>query len=514
MSHRGPSRTSQRTESVDALVLGAGFAGLAAAIELALNGAEVTVVERMAEPGGKAGEVRRGGFRFDTGPSVVTLPEVIAAPFHDAGRAVPLELRPLDPPARYRFASGRVLDVRKDVTATTAQLSASEARAYRTLLDEARALYEAAAPTFVHGPHPGPGRLLRYGVRHGLRAKPWAKLPDLLARHGARGELRDLFLRFATYFGADPFQAPAVLHNIAWVELGLGVVAPEGGVAGLVRAYETLARQLGVRFVYGATVTELRPRAGGAPEVRVQLGGRAAAYRPTRLVSTLDRDRTLRLLGRQPPGARLTPSLSGLVLLMAVEGRHPDVLHHTLSMPADYAAEFQAIRHGKAPADPALYLSLSCRSEPDDAPVDAENWFVMANAPALDSSNGAGRNGAGRNGAGSGGTGIDEEAYARRVEALLVQRRWLREGEGRTLAVLGPRHLAGLASRGAIYGAAPHSLAATIRPSQRLRGVRDTALAGGTVHPGGGIPLAVLSGRRAAWIVARRRGRPGTTGAG
>ena len=240
---------SARTESVDALVLGAGFAGLAAAIELALHGAEVTVLERAADPGGKAGEVREDGYRFDTGPSVVTLPDVIAAPFHDAGRELPLELRPLDPPARYRFASGRVLDVRRDVDATTAQLSAAEAHAYRTLLDEARALYEAAAPTFVHGPPPGPARLLRYGLRHGLRARPWAKLPDLLARHGATGELRDLFLRFATYFGADPFQAPAVLHNIAWVELGLGVVAPQGGVAGLVRASAQLARELGVRFV-------------------------------------------------------------------------------------------------------------------------------------------------------------------------------------------------------------------------------------------------------------------------
>jgi len=477
---------SARTESVDALVLGAGFAGLAAAIELAMRGAEVTVVERADAPGGKAGEVREDGFRFDTGPSVVTLPDVIAAPFRDAGRELPLELRPLDPPARYRFASGRVLDVLRDVDATTAQLSAAEARAYRTLLDEARALYEAAAPTFVHGPPPGPGRLLRYGLRHGLRARPWAKLPDLLARHGATGDLRDLFLRFATYFGADPFQAPAVLHNIAWVELGLGVVAPQGGVAGLVRAYETLARDLGVRFVYGATVTELRPRVGAAPEVRVGQGGRVRDYRPARLVSTLDRDRTARLLGRRAPGARATPSLSGLVLLMAVEGRHADVRHHTLSMPADYAAEFRAIRQGTAPADPALYLSLSCRSEPGDAPAGWENWFVMANAPALDRT----------------GAGVDEAAYARRVEALLIERGWLRAGEGRTLAVLGPRHLAGLASRGAIYGAAPHSLTATLRPPQRLRGVRDTALAGGTVHPGGGIPLAVLSGRRAARMVA------------
>jgi phytoene desaturase len=468
-------------ERVDALVLGAGFAGLAAAIELAARGAEVTVVERGDGPGGKAGELRAEGFRFDTGPSVVTLPEVIEAPFRDAGREPPA-LTPLDPAARYRFASGRVLDTYRDVDATVAQMDAAEARAYRSLLDEARTLYEAAAPVFVHGPPPGPARLLRYGLRHGLRARPWARLPDLLARHGARGELRDLFLRFATYFGADPFRAPAVLHNIAWVELGRGVVTPAGGIAGLVRAYEGLARELGVRFRYGETVVALRPRRGGAPEVTTRADGDERRYLPERLASSLDRDRTAALAGLRPPGPGGEPSLSGLVTLLAVEGEHPEAAHHTLSMPADYEAEFRALRAARAPEDPALYLAIGRRSEPDDAPPGAENWFVMANAPALRRD----------------GSGIDEAAYAARILELLHARGWLRPGEARPLATLGPRHLARLAERGAIYGVAPHSLRATLRPPQRLRGLSATVLAGGTVHPGGGIPLAVLSGRQAA----------------
>lgn len=473
---------SAAPERVDALVLGAGFAGLAAAVELALGGAEVLVLERAERAGGKAGEVRADGFRFDTGPSVVTLPQVLTAPFEAAGRPFPLELRPLDLLARYRFASGRVLDVRRDVDATTAQLSADEARAYRDLLEEARALYEAAAPVFVHGPPPGPLQLARYGLRHGLRARPWARLPDLLAAHGARGELRDLFLRFATYFGADPFRAPAVLHNIAWVELGLGVVAPEGGVAGLVRAYEGLARELGVRFRFGEEVVALTPRRDGAPEVTTRSASAERTLRPSRLLSSLDRDRTARLAGLRPPGAHAEPSLSGMVLLLAVAGEHPQVAHHTLSMPADYAAEFQAIRAGRTPTDPTLYLAVGARERPGDAPEGAENWFVMANAPAL----------------GPDGRGVDEAAYAGAMEELLVRRGWLRPGQARRVAALGPRHLAGLASRGAIYGAAPHSLLATLRPPQRLRGLARTRLAGGTVHPGGGIPLAVLSGRRAA----------------
>lgn len=469
-------------ERVDALVLGAGFAGLSAAVELALGGAEVLVVERAPRPGGKAGEIRDAGFRFDTGPSVVTLPHVLTAPFDVAGRPFPLRLEPLDPIARYRFASGRVLDVHPDVETTAAQLSAAEARAYRSLVDEARALYEAAAPVFVHGPPPGPLRLARYGLRHGLRARPWARLPDLLAAHGATGELRDLFLRFATYFGADPFRAPAVLHNIAWVELGLGVVAPEGGVAGLVRAYESLARDLGVTFRYDEEVVSLRARTDGAPDVTTRSASGERTLRPARLLSSLDRDRTARLAGLRPPGALAEPSLSGMVLLLAVDGEHPEVAHHTLSMPADYRAEFAAIRQGRVPDDPTLYLAVGARVRPDDAPAAAENWFVMANAPAL----------------GRDGRGIDEDGYADAMERLLIERGWLHPGEARRVAALGPRHLAGLASRGAIYGAAPHSLLATLRPAQRLRGLARTRLAGGTVHPGGGIPLAVLSGRRAA----------------
>ncbi len=466
-------------ERRDAVVLGAGFAGLAAAIELAAGGAEVVLLEREAAPGGKAAEVRDGGLRFDTGPSVVTLPDVLRGPFEAVGATLSVALSPLEPLARYRFASGRVLDVSRDVARTTAQLDAREAQAYTTLLEEARAFYEAAAPTFVFGPPPGPLRLARYGLRHGLRARPWARLPDLLAHHGATGDVRDLFLRFATYFGADPFRAPAVLHNIAWVELGLGVVAPEGGVAALVRAYEALARDLGVEIRTGADVTSLAVEGGGVAVGVRSGGGATATVHGRRVVSALDRGRTLALLGRRAPDP--PPSLSGMVVLLDVEGRRADAPLHTLSMPARYEAEFEAIRRGRVPDDPTLYVAVSARGTPGDAPDGRENWYVMANAPAL-----------------RGDVEVDEAAYADAIEATLVRRGLLAPGGFRRVATRGPRHLARLATHGAIYGAAPHSLLGTIRPPHRLPGAPSLRLAGGTVHPGGGIPLAVLSGRGAA----------------
>lgn len=485
----------------EALVLGAGFAGLSAAVHLASAGLRVTLVEQDPAPGGKAGERRRNGFRFDTGPSLFTLPRVLDEVFAAAGRPNPVPLRALDLLCRYRFASGRVWDVFADPQATEAGLRPAEVGAYRSLLREAERLYRAAAPTFVFGPPPGPGALLRFALRHGLRAHPGRSLPQLLAAHGASlerlPELAQFFLRFATYYGADPFRAPAVLHNIAWVELGEGASAPLGGVRAVVEALTELALDLGVQLECGVRVEALPTADGRLTGVRTSAGERRAPL----VVSALDRAHTLALLRprpRQRPAlARQAaePSLSGLVLLLEVAGEsaHP---HHTISFPADYRAEFAAIRRGEFPADPTLYLAISSKSDPRDAPAGCENWFVMANAPAL-------------------GPGVDPAAQREREAAAaagvlsLLHARGLLDGvrvEGRRW--LGPSHLARYGHRGAIYGRAPHSLLATLRPPHRLAGVRGLWLAGGTVHPGGGIPLALLSGRGAARAaLASRRGR-------
>ena len=202
-------------------VLGGGFAGLSAAVNLALSGVKVTLLEQQDEVGGKAGEFVQDGFRFDIGPHVWTLPEVVVDLFVRAGETPP-EFRPLEPLCRYFYPSGRVWNVSLDQGATTAQLSPDESDSYRRLVGEAKALFEVAAPTFLYGHAPGPKELAKYALSGGLRAQPGKLLPDLLRQFGATGDLETFFLRFATYFGADPYRAPAVLHNIAWVELGQG----------------------------------------------------------------------------------------------------------------------------------------------------------------------------------------------------------------------------------------------------------------------------------------------------
>jgi phytoene desaturase len=467
-------------------VIGGGFAGLAASIDLARAGADVVLLERAAEVGGKAGEWRAGGFRFDVGPSVFTLPDVVERLFRDAGRERPFELAPLEPLCRYRYPSGRVWDVYTDQERTLEGLDASEGRAYRRALDAARRLYEDAAPTFVRGPAPGLARLAGYGLRHGWRAHPGRTLPALLASLGVRGDLLPFFLRFATYFGGDPYRAPAVLHNIAWVELGLGVTLPVGGVHGVVRALRALAEELGVDVRTGVAVEALPVRGGRVHEVATDRG----AVPVDAVVAAVDRRWALALLGRAAPERR-HPSLSGTVALLGVRGSEAGLAAHTILFPEDYAAEFDDLRAGRHPHDPTLYVHASSKGDPADAPAGHENWFVMANAPALPPGV-AGR--------------PEDQVAARRLRTTLAARGFDPEGRVVVERDVGPADLARFGDRGAIYGGAPSTLASTLRPGPRVAGVRNVRVAGGTVHPGGGMPLALLSGRYAAASLARDLG--------
>ena len=482
-ARRAASRAGRVTSRPHVAVLGGGFAGMSAALQLAAAGARVTLLEREPRLGGKAGEWRDAGYRFDTGPSVLTLPEVVRATFERVGLTCPVAFRPATPLCRYVYPDGRVWDVYHELDATLAGLTPSEADAYRRALEKAKALYEAAAPVFVHGPAPGFLQLAGYGLRHGLAAAPGRSLPALLRALGADGPLLGpFFLRFATYVGADPRRAPAVLHNVAWAELGLGVHHPEGGMYALVRALADALAAFGVELRLGEAVERVATRAGVVQEVVTD----QASVRCDAVVAAVDRDRVLGWLGRR---RRERPaSLSGLVLLAGVGRRDDRLAHHTIVFPERYGAEFDAIGAGRHPDDPTLYLNITARSDADDAPAGGENRFVMANAPALPA-----------------GPESDEQRQARVQrgrEALLGSLE--RRGFGWPPAALitsrwlDPSTFAAYGHRGRLYGHAPHGLLGALRPGQRVPGLRNLALAGGSVHPGGGVPLALLSGRQAA----------------
>ncbi|GAA5513500.1 1-hydroxycarotenoid 3,4-desaturase [Deinococcus carri] len=433
-------------------MIGAGFAGLAAALRLAEAGARVTVLDHLERAGGKAA---LGYPDFSSGPTVVTMPQVFRALHERLGLPAP-ELEAARPTTTYHDLKGRTfapeaLHVAGSLEPTLAQLSRREGRDYARLLAAARRMYLDAAPTFLFRPPPGRLALAGYALTRGRRAAPWASL----ARFVQSGPfLTPFWLRFATYLGADPYRAPAVLHNVAWVELGDGVWHLAGGLAALAERLRERAEALGVRFEFGTEVQHLITHGG------VVLGAHTGrgAFAADAWVSAADRALTRRWLDLPPDPTPRGISGFALQLYLREDRGHA----HHIFWPADYAREWRDIRAGRLPRDPTLYLHL-----------DGDRAFLLVNAPPDPA------------------VTDDPRGYGAFLLERLQARFPLEVAEWRPLA---PADYARTGVAGALYGRAPHGLTGSLRPGWTHPHARNLVQVGGTVHPGGGVPLSLLSG--------------------
>jgi phytoene desaturase len=471
-------------------VVGAGVAGLAVGARLAALGHEVTVFEQADAPGGKAGRRELDGYRFDTGPSLLTLPDVLRDTLAATGAdpAAELDLVPVEPVTRYRFADGSSFDMSADEQTAAAALegwSPGSGADWRRFLAAGRAMW-AASERFLGGPPPWPPRRPRPGEgppdpRDLLRARPWQTLRGLARAHARDPRLQMVIERFATYAGGDPRRAPAALALAGWVEHAFGAWHVRGGlgqvVAGLVRRLEAAGGELRC----GAAVGRIDAPHGRVAGVRVTDEWEAADA----VVFTGDAASLGGLTGdvrgeRHAGGER---SLSGFALMLAVEGPTEGIAHHSIFFPADYDAEFDDVFAARRPVrDPTLYVAVSAVSDPGEAPPGGENWFVLANAPTHR----------------LGGPDWDREAdaYEEKLLGLLARRGLEPKVVARARRTPADLERETGAPGGAIYGRAPHGrLAALRRPGNRARRTPGLYLAGGTVHPGGGLPLVLLSAK-------------------
>ncbi len=497
--------SAARAGAPHVVVVGAGIGGLTAAIRLAVAGARVTVCERADAPGGKMGEVRAEGFRWDTGPSVITMRPVLAELFAAAGSRLEdaLDLVAVDPLTRYLWDDGTRLDLARDPEAMLAALAASapgDVDGWRAFLDAARRIHAVAGTAFIYGDPPGIGTVRRVPLRAAPVLAPWRTMDAAIARHLRSPYLRQLAGRFATYVVASPYRAPATLNVIAHVELNAGVWYPRGGVAAIARALTDLAVRHGVEIRTGAEVAAIGVRDGRATGVTLADGGTIPADGVVANVDVATVLRDLLPAGSVPRRAvraaeRAPVSLSGFSLLLGVRGRTEPLAHHTICFSRDYRAEFTDLfDRGLPPREPTVYLALTCRTDPDHAPPGDENWFVLVNAPPLGPAFGWSEAEA----------AIERDRVLDRLGAfgldprgrIAVERRWTPADLARTGAW-----------RGALYGRSSNErLSAFRRAPNRSPHVRGLWQAGGTTHPGGGVPMVMLSGRRAARLAAAELG--------
>jgi phytoene desaturase len=482
------------------VVIGAGVGGLSAAIRLAAQGKRVLVLEKNPAVGGKMAEFRAEGFRWDTGPSVITMLPVFQELFQSAGRRLEdyLAFQPVEPLTRYFYPDGIRLDVHQDLPTTLAgiqRLYPQDVAGYQEFLHYAAELHRITGPVFIYDQPPRLRSLFKVAPRDILKVDGMRTMQQAICSYVQSPQLRQLLGRFATYVGASPYLAPATLNVIAHVELNQGVWYPQGGVYAIARAFEHLALELGVEVRCQSPVEAIELQGKRVIGVRLAGGNRAVA---SAVIANLDVARVYGELLPPLPALRKRlnqleqrePSCSGFILLLGVQGEHPELAHHNIFFSADYAREFEQIfNQDMPPGKPTIYASISSKSTPDDAPPGCENWFVLVNAPALDKRWDWRAHG---------------EAYTQRVLDLLAQRGFDLRSKLRYRKVITPLEIEQMtgARRGALYGASSNNRwAAFMRPHNRCREVEGLYFSGGTAHPGGGVPMATLSGKVASQLL-------------
>ncbi len=499
------------------VVVGAGLAGLATALHLLGAGRRVTVVEQGSRPGGRAGRLEMGGYHVDTGPTVLTMPELVEEAFAAVGDRLAdrLDLVRLDPAYRAQFADGSSIDVHTDPDAMEAEVravaGAAEAAGYVRLRDWLTRLYRAEMGRFIGGNFDSPLDLVssqdaRRDLARLALLGGFGRLGPQVGRFLADERLQRIFSFQALYAGVPPQHALAAYAVIAYMDTVAGVYFPRGGMHALPQALADAAADAGAAFRYRAEVTGLERTGNRITAVRTADGERVAA---DAVVLTPDLPVVHRLLGRaprRPVGLRWSPS--AVVLHAGVRspttGGWPALAHHTISFGGAWERTFDEILHrGQLMSDPSLLVTRPTATDPSLAPDGRELLFVLAPCPNLRTAP------------------LDWDAVgpAYRDEIVGVLERRGLHGLGDAVEAERLVTPADWAAQGLAAGtpfSASHTFAQTgpFRTRNLVRGMDNVVLAGCGTTPGVGVPTVLLSGKLAAErITTCRRGSvPARTG--
>jgi len=490
-------------------IIGTGLGGLAAACVLAARGYKVVVFEKNPWLGGKAAQLDRAGFRFDMGPTILTLPSVLRRIFAEAGRQLEdyLELVRLDPQWRSFFQDGSVLDLWQNPNRMATELAtfspnSKTPEGYRRFINLSERLDRISNKFFFYKSVGGLADM--FNLSNTFSASTLADVLAMRMHRTVAGTIRSfvpdtrvsqMLDHFTQYVGSSPYASPAVLCGIAHMQTNEGVWYPMGGTRAVPLALAKLARELGVEIHLNTSIERIHMENG---EVRGVITGNGETIPLAAIISNSDSVRTHKeLLGETEAEAAFTKrrkyeaACSGVVLYLGLNKRYEHLAHHNFVFSRDPHEEFDCIYNRGEPApDPTCYLAAPSQTERAVAPSGGEALYVLVHTPYLRPHQ-------------------DWKqmlpAYRKTIIEKLKTTGGMRDIEQRIVTedVLTPQDINDRyrVLNGAIYGLASHGrLLGAFKPANHSSDVRGLYLAGGSAHPGPGMPMVMMSG----WIAADR----------
>lgn len=473
-------------------IIGAGIAGIASAIRLAVRGHEVQVYEANAYPGGKLSEFVQDGYRFDAGPSLFTMPQYVDELFRLAGEdpRQHFTYEQLPVVCNYFWEDGLQLSAFADEKQFADELHHKlgiEPGRLQALLADSHRKYQLTGRIFLEKSLHKAATWLSWPVLKAMIQIPrydlFSNMNAVNTRLAGHPKLVQLFNRYATYNGSDPYRAPGLLTIIPHFEYGFGAFYPHGGMYQITRRLYELAQRKGVRFHFDAQVREITVSQGKATGIRVQ--DQSISF--DRVVSNMDIFHTYKKLlpGQAAPKRTLAleKSTSALIFYWGISRQFGNLDLHNIFFSENYRAEFDCLKRGEIYHDPTVYINITQKYAPEDAPAGHENWFTMINVPYNNGQNWG---------------QLIKQAKANMlsklsrilgadIEQLITSESVL---DPQTIEQRTASHL------GALYGTSSNNrMAAFLRHPNFSFNIKDLFFCGGSVHPGGGIPLALLSAK-------------------
>jgi diapolycopene oxygenase len=477
----------------EVIIIGSGVAGLASAVRMAVRGFKVTVFEANSYAGGKLTEINVGPYRFDAGPSLYTMPQYQEELFELAGKKYQ-DYAPyvrLDPITHYFFTDGTFLVAPADpdefAREVEQKLGVRKGQIAQHL-DRSRKIYELTSNIFLNQSlhkfqHYKPWDLLKAGANLGT-LDLFRSMHDANEQQLKEKRAVQLFDRFATYNGSNPYEAPATLNIIPHLEHHIGAYFPLKGMHAISQSMYKLAQELGVEFRFNEKVEEILLEGKKATGVRTTQG----SYRSDIVISNMDIVPTYRKLlpkvAAPEKTLRQPRSSSALIFYWGVKKSFPKLHIHNIFFSNDYKKEFSVLFDQKTlPEDMTVYVHISSKLLKEDAPEGCENWFVMVNAPNNQAQ--------------------DWDQLIPKARKNILQKLESMLGESiepyiEAEDLLEPRTIESKTGSylGALYGSSSNNkFAAFLRHANFSSKVNGLYFLGGSVHPGGGIPLCMLSAK-------------------